>query len=447
MPGMTAGLSLCCLVASIAAPPAGTAPPNDVGEASCTTRPAGGCRAPQGDRGAPTGRDLASFAEAFWREDAKVEERWVLRVFDVGGTGVKTGLISASALRCFTSSAGAADPTWLHEPKHLGRAPGESGFAEWLLEALPELPAELNAANVTFGVSTAGRLDHAIGTIGSWYGGGHPHRWPAAAGLPPTMAEIMGLPTGRTFAIHDGSAHLLSCGRSVPPPRGLAAFSLGTGVGLGLSSSTGSVFDRLAANGGQHHLLYGVPVSGAPCRGVWPDWIPAKPCPGVDAVLSSDFAGVSWPWRTPWVSLVLGSRGLELAEAAARCAEPVEALRAAGAEEAPTRAAARVFARQWLHFLRVELLPEFASAGRGAARVRRLCFAGGITEHHWPELAEELVDARSGALRYLGEEVVPEAAESAIEVLPPAPGASGLLGAGIYALAGAGGAASGLWSS
>lgn len=411
-------LPLCSLAALLSVFSIGSASWPQHPDGSCNSRP-GGAAGCTGDvaAGTATADGLPAFVRAFWQQDSAGERHHVVRVFDVGGTGVKTALISAGALTRFISSRGASEPVWLREPVHLGLAPGEAGFAEWLGDALPELQGELDAPNVTFGVSTAGRLDHATGVIRSWYGGGHPQRW--AAGPAPTVAEIMGLPLG------------------------LAAFSLGTGVGLGLSSDTGSVFDRLEADDGRHHLLHGVPLSGAPCQGRWQAWLPSEPCPGVDAVLREEFAGLRSPWKMPWVSLVLGSRGLRLAQAAARCPAPTAALLAGGAGEAPAEAAVRVYARQWLHFLRSELLPEFTADTRGAARVRQLCFAGGIIEHNWPVLKEELLEDGSNTLRQLsGEAPGPE-----LEVLPPPPAGSGLLGAGVYALAGVGGGALGLWNS
>jgi len=417
---------------------------------------------------------LEDFAGALRRQLADGQRS--VRVFDIGGSGVKTGLISCPALRDFlhfgdlSSREDLRELQWIEKPTLLGMAPGDDGFAAWLVEKLPRLVREVDDQRVAFGVSTAGDLNHATGVLEDWWsGGGHPRQW--HDGRPnPLVADLMGLPPLRTFVLHDGSAHLLGCSRCAVPPPGLACLALGTGVGFGITDVAGAMVDPSSESGGRSHLLTGgAPVSGCPYQGIWKRWLEGGTNARVEAVLAQEFAGSKRPWRTPWTSLVLGRRGMELAEAAHNCPEPAgnaysstcdhvatdgaeAAARGGVADDEVLRSSAvRAYGEQWHHFLHTKFLPSFQSAGR-RHRVDKVCFAGGIAEINWPTISEVLLDPDSCALRPLPEGIEEgsrkclrpssrkkDGQSTRTVVLPPAPCGSALIGAGLYALAGCAG--------
>lgn len=380
---------------------------------------------------------------------------------------MKTTLFPASASQEFLHFADGSVPTedgagpkelqWIEAPSKLGEAPGESGFSSWLLQKLPHLAGEVDDPHVCFGVSVGGDVDHSSGKLKNWWpGGGHPRQlneW-----LPsPRVADIMGLPHDRTFVLHDGEAHLLGCSRCAVPPPGLGCLTLGTGVGFGLSDSTGAVVDSSSHLGRRSYLLNGVPISGARYAGIWKQWLrhPGGFEDSVDEVMSRPFANiVSMPWRMPWVSLVLGRRGMELAEAAHGCPAPglPEQMASSGADLAGDREpAVRAYGEQWLHFLHTQFIPQFCGVGRPHP-VQSICFAGGVAELNWPLFRDVLVEPGSGELHgwpthQSGTDAGPSGRKTLLRVLPLAPSGSGLIGAGIYALAGVSGAAMGIWAS
>jgi len=400
---------------------------------------------------------------------------------------VKTGLFSMTCLGEFLSfdheplvleGAELKELRWIEEPSQLGMAPGETGFSSWLSEAVPRLRGEVDNPNVAFGVSTAGDVEHSSGLLHDWWsGGGHPRQW--TDGRPsPLVADLMGLPVARTFVIHDGSAHLLGCSRCAVPPPGLACLALGTGVGFGLSDEQGAAVDASTPHGGRSHLINGAPLSGAPYLGVWRQWLqlPGGSSKKTNEVMAREFAGSSKPWRTPWVSLVLGRRGMELAEAVHGCPEPGE-VDCCNPEQHdamvggdPRELAVKAYGQQWLHFLHTQFLPHFTS-GKRRHRVERLCFSGGIAEVNGPALRQVLLEDGADALRSLSPvaatSVVGAASErpkrgkassrtgapptdcdsAHVKVLPMAPCGTALIGAGIYAVAGMGGACMGIWAS
>lgn len=397
----------------------------------------------------------------------------VVRSFDVGGSGVKTALFSAlalgAALREYEEGE-CEDLAWLQPPTSLGSAPGEHSFDEWLRHSVPSLQGEVDDPSVCFGVSVGGDVDHASGLIRDWWpGGGHPRQWTDRPD--PLVADLMGLPPQRTFAIHDGEAHLLGCSRCHVPPPNLGCLALGTGVGFGLSDDTRAVVDSSDKQGVRSTCLGGVPISGAPYRGVWKQWVDKAEDSGpVQQVMARDFANMAKPWRMPWVSLVLGRRGMELAEAAFGCPAPdnvaeIQRLDTGGTAD-PREAAVDAYGAQWLHFLHTQFVPQFCSGTRRHP-VHRLCFAGGVTESNWPLLERALLDPDTGALRPLsdltsettscfGRSAKKAArarthlktaanAEAKLEVFF-APRGSALIGAGIYALAGIGGRHIGIWA-
>ncbi|CAE8675906.1 unnamed protein product, partial [Polarella glacialis] len=298
-------------------------------------------RPPQEETASTRGRvgadvSLQDFAEAVKRQLGN--KRRLVRTFDVGGTGVKTGLFAAGSLQQLLLRPGSGalgdlpslltgeDPAelqWIEAPSQLGQAPGEDGFPSWLLRVLPRLQREVENPDVVFGVSTAGDLEHSTGILHDWWsGGGHPRKWDDP-GKSPRIAELMGLPGNRTFAIHDGAAHLLGCCRQVVPLPRLACFAVGTGVGFGLTDEAGALVDPSSSQGEASHFLNGVPLSGARYNGLWQRWVEGKDDnDDVERVLAREFAGTHRPFSTPWVSLVLGRRGIELAEAAFGCAPP-----------------------------------------------------------------------------------------------------------------------------
>lgn len=259
---------------------------------------------------------------------------------------------------------------------------------------------------------------------------------------------------------------------------------MGTGVGFGISDAQGSAVDASSPQGLRSHLLNGAPVSGAAYSGIWRNWLeqPGARNEKVDEVMSREFAGESKPWRMPWVSLVLGRRGMELAEAVHGCPEPNAVTAAedskaldtdcdaeAKDESCDLRATAvRAYAEQWLHFLHTLFIPQF-SGGTRRHRVERICFSGGVAEVNGDMLREALVQDASGLLRPLpasiaaaakaaatdnpkrGKAVRQRTAEAdpdacAMRVLPTVPHGAGLIGAGIYALAGLSGVAMSIWA-
>jgi len=220
------------------------------------------------------------FADALRRQLANRQR--VVRVFDVGGSGIKTALFSAVALREFLQFDADRVPTedepltqlcWIEAPSSLGSAPGEDGLSQWLLHVLPRLRREVDDPNVCFGVSVGGDVDHGSGAIQDWWPrGGHPKQWDDGRANP-LVSEMMGLPPARTFAIHDGEAHLLGCSRCAVPPPCLGCFAIGTGVGFGLTDSTGAAVDPCSRDGSRSLWLNGVPLSGAPYKGIWKQWL------------------------------------------------------------------------------------------------------------------------------------------------------------------------------
>ena len=346
---------------------------------------------------------------------------------------------------------------------------GAEGFAEWLMQTLPALRTEVQDAKVVFGVSVAGGVEHSTGILHDWWcGGGHPQQW-GRERPSPTVASLMGLPQCRTFVLNDGTAHLVGCGRGVVPLGQVACFAIGTGVGFGLSDGEGAVVDPATPNGARSHLLRGAAVPNDVYGGVWRQW-PGLASAAAKGVRARDFAGEGKPWSTPWTSLVLGARGMELAEAAFQCASPptgASAEASTGAERAP---AVEAFGQQWLHFLHTLFLPQFRNRLHG---VRYLCFCGGVVDTNWPLLQQTLLQPGTALLQPLPPEVADggsilaggpnskkargskrrEARErtvdglGAVTVLPPGPHGSGLIGAGIYALGGVGGAAQGMWAA
>eukprot|EP00439_Symbiodinium_sp_Y106_P031896 s1551_g3.t2 len=424
---------------------------------------------------------LQDFAAAVQRQLR--EKQRLIRTFDVGGTGVKTGLFTATALQAFfESSAGGAQTDVPDEAAEQGPAqyaelewaPGEDGFDAWLEEALPRLRQEKANANVVFGVSTAGDVEHRTGILHDWWSaGGHPRQWDDSR-PDPHVADLMGLPRDRTFILHDGAAHLLGCSRQIVPIPRLACLSVGTGVGFGISDEVGAILDPFSPAGpessrSRSHLMNGVPLSGAPYRGIWRSWVEQTDhVDDVEKVMVREFAGMGRPWNMPWVSLVLGRRGMELAEAAFGCRppQPFEEETDGGRQIAPANDAERkpastAYANQWLHFLNNQFLPQCCSGSR-RHRADHICFGGLVAETNWASLQEVIVgpDSCAAGLAHTCATEVPAgntkrgrtsksaaaAKSQAVRVLPPAPHGSGLIGAGLYALAGLGRAEMGIWS-
>eukprot|EP00931_Biecheleriopsis_adriatica_P091071 TRINITY_DN64978_c0_g1_i1.p1 TRINITY_DN64978_c0_g1~~TRINITY_DN64978_c0_g1_i1.p1 ORF type:complete len:429 (-),score=66.02 TRINITY_DN64978_c0_g1_i1:30-1226(-) len=397
------------------------------------------------------------FVEAL-RQELSNPQR-VVRAFDVGGSGVKTAKYSAAALQSFLKPASCPESgeradtlpqlQWIEEPKQLGEAPGEAGFSSWLLHALPALKQEIEDPGVCFGVSVGGDIDHNSGQLQNWWpGGGHPRE--ISYDNRPVVSDLMGLPAERTYVLHDGEAHLLGCTRCEIPLPCLGCLAIGTGVGFGLSNSAGAVVDPSSRQGSRSHLLNGIPLSGAPYKGIWKQWLQSGSNPVVDKVLAEPFANVVFdPWRRPWVSLVLGRRGMELAEAAHGCPVLKPELGSESIAEAlqniQRHAAVQAYGEQWLHFLHTQFLPQFALTSRRHP-VQTICFAGGVFEHNWPLLRQVLLKPGSNELAAYGGGRAP-VPEMSIRVLPPAPSGSGLIGAGIYALAGTGGGAQHIWTT
>lgn len=376
---------------------------------------------------------LDGFAEGVRKELADGQRQ--VRCFDIGGTGVKTALISSSALSKLLriEPAEAAQDgsqeewSWLEPPRNIGFAPGRNGFSEWLVTNVPQLTAELSDPSVIFGIAVKGRIVHETQRMRNWYAGG------ASVGREePLIADIMGLPHERTFALHDGSAHLLGCSRSILPPPSLALFALGTGVGFALTDADGRLINRLGSS--DHHLLMaGDQVATASYEGAWRS-LPSGPQKKVMKRMVGQYG-----------NMVSGRLGYE-ALGAAR-----EALQASGStDEEVEIQAVRMYGEQWLHFLHTRFLPEFTGPDRIERYVvRSICFAGGVAEHRWPLLSESIVDA-SGKLKALPETLSPKGTDGIaapmIDVLPNAPRFSGLLGAAVYALAGVAGSAQSIWS-
>lgn len=412
---------------------------------------------------------LEAFASALRRQLA--DKQRVVRVFDVGGSGVKTGLVAAPSLQEFLqfgdqppdAEVALNELEWIEPPNSLGRAPGEDGFPEWLLSILPRLRREADDPRVVFGVSIGGDVDHSTGRLNDWWpGGGYPQTWDDGR-RSPRVAVLMGLPPDRTFAIHDGEAHLLGCSRRATPPPGLACLAIGTGVGLGLTDSEGAVVNPCSPSGRRSLCLNGVPLSGAAYRGTWQKWLDAPDCchERAEAVMAQEFATMARPWRMPWTSLVLGRRGMELAEAAHNCPAPDDP----GASVEAREPAVRAYAEQWLHFMHTQFVPQLV-LGTRRHPVQKVCFAGGLVERNWPLFSEVLLEADSDHLRAptetpgVGERSgskrgraaaksgagSTKSASESLVVLPPAPEGSGLIGAAIYALAGAGGASGAIWA-
>eukprot|EP00434_Breviolum_minutum_P018410 symbB.v1.2.016243.t1/scaffold1233.1/size237523/5 len=323
---------------------------------------------------------LQEFASAVSKQLAQKQR--LIRTFDVGGSGIKTALFTASSLQSLLDAAREGESPqleWIEPPTQLGQAPGEDGFDAWLAGTLPKLQNEKASGQVIFGVSTAGDIEHSTGILHDWWSaGGHPR--------------------DRTFILHDGAAHLLGCSRSIIPPPRLACFSVGTGVGFGISDEDGAVVDPSSSTGARSHNLNGVPVSGASYRGIWRDWVSATDhVDDVEKVMLKEFANMGRPWSMPWVSLVLGRRGMELAEAAFGCPPPEQSDDGEGINNASERvAASQAYAQQWQHFLQTQFAPQFCSGVR-RHQVERICFAGMVAATNWPSLQEALVNPVTGA--------------------------------------------------
>ncbi|CAJ1391978.1 unnamed protein product [Effrenium voratum] len=369
---------------------------------------------------------LEDFAGAAQKQLSQKQR--LIRAFDVGGTGVKTGLFSAPSLQSLLEKSLAGDAgeelEWIEAPTQLGQAPGEEGFDAWLLQALPRLQGEKANSNVVFGVSTAGDIEHGTGILHDWWSaGGHPRQW-----------------------------------QIIPQPQ-LACFSVGTGVGFGISDEEGAILDPFTSTGARSHHLSGAPVSGASYRGVWRNWVTdTDHVEAVEKVMSKEFAGMARPWNMSWVSLVLGRRGMELAEAAYGCPPPERDEDEGRLSNADARKAATgAYAQQWAHFLQTQFVPQFCSASR-RYKAERICFAGLVAETNWAAMSEALVcpssnelvlpsapaEADSGYKR--GRSKKAAAPTAKLSVLTLAPHGSGLIGAGLYALAGLGGAEMGIWA-
>lgn len=346
----------------------------------------------------------------------------VVRAFDIGGTGVKTALVSSLALRKLLrlpgdeTAAPNDDLEWLEPPSQLGFAPGSNGFAAWLLGAVPQLKDELSDPKVIFGIAVKGRIVHTTQTMRNWYAGGYSCQWGRDE---PLIADIMGLPRDRTFALHDGSAHLLACSRTLPPPPGLALFALGTGVGFAFTDADGLMLDRLG-NSGRHMLLGDEQVATASYEGAWRS-APSGPVKKALKRMVGQYGNM--------VSGRLGYEALDLAKAAYAASEGCSS-------DAAEAQAVQTYGEQWLHFLHTTFLPEFAGPARDERYImRRICFAGGVAEHNWPLLSKAVMEP-GGQLRAVPATLATPVSKSAhsaptVEVLRPAPRGSGLIGAAI----------------
>eukprot|EP00928_Gymnodinium_smaydae_P082950 TRINITY_DN66215_c0_g1_i1.p1 TRINITY_DN66215_c0_g1~~TRINITY_DN66215_c0_g1_i1.p1 ORF type:complete len:380 (+),score=61.68 TRINITY_DN66215_c0_g1_i1:69-1208(+) len=376
---------------------------------------------------------VASFSEGVRAQ--LLDDNRVLRVFDIGGTGVKTALVSTVALRKLFDLSGDDASTsssdtleWLESPSNLGFAPGHSGFAKWLLASIPKLKDEIADSRIFFGISVKGRIVHETQTMRNWYAGG------CSISGEPLIADIMGLPRDRTFALHDGSAHLLACCRSLSPPAGLAVFVLGTGVGFACTDASGRLLDRLG-NSGRHMLIDGQQVATAPYEGAWR----SAPSGGPQKKVLKRMVG-------QYGDMVSGRLGFEALDRA------VDAYVAEGlARDAALAQGISTYGEQWLHFLHTIFLPEFTSSARSEQYgLQRIAFAGGVVEHNWPALRSALVES-DGKIKALPPALASgassaESAGNGVHLLQPPPSGSGLIGAALYALAGAAGAAKAIWS-
>ena len=95
------------------------------------------------------------------RLSAAMETHSAVRCFDVGGSGIKTGLLDvASLFEAFASQQpeqAAKCLNWLETPRLLGKAPLKAHVSAWLLEMIPSLEHGIDDVRVVFGVSSAGR--------------------------------------------------------------------------------------------------------------------------------------------------------------------------------------------------------------------------------------------------------------------------------------------------
>lgn len=425
------------------------------------------------------------------------DKQRIVRVFDIGGSGVKTALLSSGALRDFLYQDASElpsheedlreEPQWAEPPSQLGAAPGEEGFRSWLRQVLPRLEREVGDQHVCFGVSIGGDVDHATGVINDWWpGGGHPRSWDDPRDSP-LVSTLMGLPEDRTFVLHDGEAHLLGCSRCYAPPPSLGCLAIGSGVGFGVTDAIGAMVDPSTPQGMRSLCLNGAPLSGSPYPGIWRQWLeqPGARSPRTEELMAKSFANMAKPWRMPWTSLVLGRRGMELAEAAHDCPEPPKPTQEEQGEgddaagdgsnvDAARAPAVRAFGEQWLHFMHTQFIPQMCTSTRRHP-VERVCFAGGVAERNWPALKEVLLEPESSTLRPLqvssaeksdqrpssnnkrerertSQKRCSQSSRAAAvvagrpTVLPPAPDGSGLIGVALYALAGVGGAAASIWA-
>ena len=145
--------------------------------------------------------------------------------------------------------------------------------------------------------------------------------------------------------------------------------------------------------------------------------------------MAQPFAGQENPFETPWTSLWLGRRGLEVSEAVHGAG--VGDGEASDAERERHRLAVADFAEQWLDFLQSRFLPEFCE------RIDRIVFSGAIANRNFAEMSRVICPGG-----VLGGSKDGQQVHVRVE---RAPDGAALLGAAKYALGGGRGAAD-IWS-
>ena len=145
-----------------------------------------------------------------------------MRVFDLGGGGLKTALAGFSHDGLLV----------LEAVRNLGKVPVDKKVYKWVREKIPTFSAEKNSGGaIKFGASLAGldklwvdKQEHEMGTFEQLVRADASHRGPGVTRL------------------HDGTAHLTASKHMVPEVAyPLCNVAIGTGITIDLTNSSGEI--------------------------------------------------------------------------------------------------------------------------------------------------------------------------------------------------------------